>query len=131
LVTDQIGASVLCPFFVPTGITESQRNRPQALAATERAGDLERRPVTKCKPRQRGVSFVCSQLRIQAAQVFQDTCRFIQQADMLVEHGDAVGEAADIAARGFHRAHDQTQQGGFAGAVGAADDDPLGAADLA
>ncbi|HEY4958694.1 MAG TPA: SDR family oxidoreductase [Caldimonas sp.] len=33
LVTDQIGASVLCPFFVPTGITESQRNRPDALAA--------------------------------------------------------------------------------------------------
>jgi NAD(P)-dependent dehydrogenase (short-subunit alcohol dehydrogenase family) len=33
LVTEQIGASVLCPFFVPTGITESQRNRPQALAA--------------------------------------------------------------------------------------------------
>ncbi len=33
LVTTQIGASVLCPFFVPTGITESQRNRPQAFAA--------------------------------------------------------------------------------------------------
>jgi NAD(P)-dependent dehydrogenase (short-subunit alcohol dehydrogenase family) len=33
LVTTQIGASVLCPFFVPTGITESQRNRPEALAA--------------------------------------------------------------------------------------------------
>ncbi|HEX4234909.1 MAG TPA: SDR family oxidoreductase [Caldimonas sp.] len=33
LVTRQIGASVLCPFFVPTGITESQRNRPEALAA--------------------------------------------------------------------------------------------------
>ncbi|MDQ2928194.1 MAG: SDR family oxidoreductase [Pseudomonadota bacterium] len=33
LVTDQIGASVLCPFFVPTGITESQRNRPDALPA--------------------------------------------------------------------------------------------------
>ncbi len=32
LVTDQIGASVLCPFFVPTGITESQRNRPDVLA---------------------------------------------------------------------------------------------------
>lgn len=31
LVTDQIGASVLCPFFVPTGITRSDRNRPQAL----------------------------------------------------------------------------------------------------
>jgi len=35
LVTDQIGASVLCPFFVPTAIGESQRNRPQALAAGE------------------------------------------------------------------------------------------------
>ena len=33
LVTDQIGASVLCPFFVPTAIGESQRNRPQSLAA--------------------------------------------------------------------------------------------------
>jgi NAD(P)-dependent dehydrogenase (short-subunit alcohol dehydrogenase family) len=33
LVSDQIGASVLCPFFVPTGITESQRNRPDALRA--------------------------------------------------------------------------------------------------
>src|SRR6185436_18119454 len=35
LVTDQIGASVLCPFFVPTAIGESQRNRPQALAGGE------------------------------------------------------------------------------------------------
>jgi NAD(P)-dependent dehydrogenase (short-subunit alcohol dehydrogenase family) len=33
LVTDQIGASVLCPFFVPTGITESQRNRPDEWRA--------------------------------------------------------------------------------------------------
>ena len=31
LVTDQIGASVLCPYFVPTGITQSERNRPQAM----------------------------------------------------------------------------------------------------
>ena len=31
LVTAQIGASVLCPFFVPTGITESDRNRPDTL----------------------------------------------------------------------------------------------------
>ncbi len=36
LVTDQIGASVLCPFFVPTGITESQRNRPGELGAAEK-----------------------------------------------------------------------------------------------
>ena len=31
LVTDQISASVLCPFFVPTGINASHRNRPQAM----------------------------------------------------------------------------------------------------
>jgi len=32
LVTDQIGASLLCPYFVPTGISQSQRNQPEALA---------------------------------------------------------------------------------------------------
>ena len=31
LVTDQIGASVLCPFFVATGISQSHRNRPADL----------------------------------------------------------------------------------------------------
>jgi NAD(P)-dependent dehydrogenase (short-subunit alcohol dehydrogenase family) len=28
LVSDQIGVSVLCPYFVPTGISQSHRNRP-------------------------------------------------------------------------------------------------------
>ncbi len=32
LVTDQVSASVLCPFFVPTGISQSHRNRPATLA---------------------------------------------------------------------------------------------------
>ena len=32
LVSDQVSASVLCPYFVPTGITQSERNRPAALA---------------------------------------------------------------------------------------------------
>ena len=31
LVTDQISASVLCPFFVATGISQSHRNRPSEL----------------------------------------------------------------------------------------------------
>ena len=35
LVTDQVTASVLCPYFVPTGITHSQRNRPAALPAAK------------------------------------------------------------------------------------------------
>ena len=33
LVTDQISASVLCPFFVPTGISQSHRNRPKDLTS--------------------------------------------------------------------------------------------------
>ena len=32
LVTDQISASVLCPFFVPTGINQSDRNRPPEMS---------------------------------------------------------------------------------------------------
>lgn len=35
LVTDQVSASVLCPFFVPTGINKSERNRPGALPAAK------------------------------------------------------------------------------------------------
>ena len=35
LVTDQISASVLCPFFVPTGISQSHRNRPQQLHSSK------------------------------------------------------------------------------------------------
>lgn len=33
LVSDQVSASVLCPYFVPTGISQSHRNRPAELAA--------------------------------------------------------------------------------------------------
>ena len=33
LVTDQVSASVLCPFFVSTGIMDSERNRPVELSA--------------------------------------------------------------------------------------------------
>ncbi|MFN5939644.1 MAG: SDR family oxidoreductase [Polaromonas sp.] len=35
LVTDQISASVLCPFFVATGISQSHRNRPSDLRASK------------------------------------------------------------------------------------------------
>ena len=31
LVSDQVGASVLCPYFVPTGISQSHRNRPAEM----------------------------------------------------------------------------------------------------
>ena len=32
LVSHQVGASVLCPYFVPTGISQSHRNRPHDIA---------------------------------------------------------------------------------------------------
>ena len=32
LVSDQVSASVLCPYFVPTGISRSERNRPAGMA---------------------------------------------------------------------------------------------------
>ena len=35
LVTEQVGASVLCPYFVPTGISQSHRNRPAEMAAAK------------------------------------------------------------------------------------------------
>ena len=35
LVTDQISASVLCPFFVSTGISQSHRNRPSELRGSK------------------------------------------------------------------------------------------------
>jgi NAD(P)-dependent dehydrogenase (short-subunit alcohol dehydrogenase family) len=35
LVSHQVGASVLCPYFVPTGISQSHRNRPSEVAAGE------------------------------------------------------------------------------------------------
>jgi NAD(P)-dependent dehydrogenase (short-subunit alcohol dehydrogenase family) len=35
LVSDQVGASVLCPYFVPTGISQSHRNRPADVAANK------------------------------------------------------------------------------------------------
>ena len=37
LVEAPIGASVLCPYFVPTGINQSHRNRPADVAMTEGA----------------------------------------------------------------------------------------------
>lgn len=36
LVSQQVTASVLCPFFVPTGIQSSERNRPAELGANDK-----------------------------------------------------------------------------------------------
>jgi NAD(P)-dependent dehydrogenase (short-subunit alcohol dehydrogenase family) len=44
LVTDQVGASVLCPYFVPTGISQSHRNRPADLAGRKPTQEPAHRP---------------------------------------------------------------------------------------
>ncbi|MEZ5608451.1 MAG: SDR family oxidoreductase [Burkholderiaceae bacterium] len=55
LVTDQIGASLLCPYFVPTGITHSERNRPadgdsRALTKSQQIGQaMTEKAVTSGK----------------------------------------------------------------------------------
>jgi NAD(P)-dependent dehydrogenase (short-subunit alcohol dehydrogenase family) len=42
LVTSQVRAHVLCPYFVPTGIHESERNRPAAFDADNEATPSQR-----------------------------------------------------------------------------------------
>ena len=56
LVTEQISASVLCPFFVPTGISQSGRNRPgefandAPLTKSQQIGQARsNRAVSSCK----------------------------------------------------------------------------------
>jgi short-subunit dehydrogenase len=64
LVTERIRCSVLCPYFVPTGIMASERNRPAAMA--------EDRPPTAAQRvgKAMGEKAVTS-ARITAAQIAQ------------------------------------------------------------
>jgi NAD(P)-dependent dehydrogenase (short-subunit alcohol dehydrogenase family) len=63
LVTDQVSASVLCPYFVPTGIHQSHRNRPQALA------DASAKPTRSQRVAQAMTSRAVESGRVSAAQV--------------------------------------------------------------
>jgi NAD(P)-dependent dehydrogenase (short-subunit alcohol dehydrogenase family) len=63
LVTDQVTASVLCPYFVPTGIHQSHRNRPQALA------DAGAKPTRSQRVAQAMTSKAVESGRVTAAQV--------------------------------------------------------------
>lgn len=47
LVTDQIGASLLCPYFVPTGIDHSERNRPRVADVGMTASQQLARAMTE------------------------------------------------------------------------------------
>ena len=63
LVSDQVTASVLCPFFVPTGIHSSHRNRPAE------ASDADARPTRSQRVAQAMVSKAVDSGKVSAAQV--------------------------------------------------------------
>jgi hypothetical protein len=100
---------------------QEQRPRPrehasqpgaQALAAAERARRLQRRFVAEREAGQCRVGFVVGQIRVQAAQIIEDAGAGIEQADMLVELGHAIGQAADFSSSGLHT-RDQKAPGGI------------------
>jgi NAD(P)-dependent dehydrogenase (short-subunit alcohol dehydrogenase family) len=63
LVTDQVTASVLCPFFVPTGINASHRNRPADMS------DAGARATRSQRVAQAMVSKAVDSGKVSAAQV--------------------------------------------------------------
>jgi len=65
LVTEQISASVLCPFFVPTGITHSHRNRPAEMV------DAGRKPTRSQMIGQAMSDKAVSSGKVSAAEVAQ------------------------------------------------------------
>ena len=71
LVSDQVHAHVLCPYFVPTGITRSERNRPHDLH------DAAAKPTRSQLIQQAMIDQAVSKGRVTAAQVAQfvfDAC---------------------------------------------------------
>ena len=48
LVTDQVSASVLCPYFVPTGISQSHRNRPADLPHQKQSNHSQTKHSNQC-----------------------------------------------------------------------------------
>ena len=65
LVTEQVHAHVLCPFFVPTGITRSERNRPAEMS------DANARPTRSQLIGQAMSDKAVSSGKVSAAQVAQ------------------------------------------------------------
>lgn len=84
LVTDQIGASLLCPYFVPTGIAASERNRP--------GGQGEAR-LTKSQLIGKAMSEkAVSSGKVTAAEVAQNVFRAIENDQFYVySHPKALG----------------------------------------
>jgi NAD(P)-dependent dehydrogenase (short-subunit alcohol dehydrogenase family) len=72
LVTEQIHVSVLCPYFIPTGIAHSHRNRPDALHS-------DVRPTRSQRIAQAMSEKAVSSGRISAGQVMEATFNAIRE----------------------------------------------------
>ncbi len=85
LVNAPIGASVLCPYFVPTGISQSQRNRPNELKANTE--------LTASQRAARAVSEkAVSSGKVTAAEVAQRTFDAIRDGGFYIySHPQALG----------------------------------------
>jgi NAD(P)-dependent dehydrogenase (short-subunit alcohol dehydrogenase family) len=84
LVTDQVHCSVLCPYFVPTGIHQSHRNRPADLANAT--------PATRSQMiAQAMVSKAVTSGKLTAADIAQRTFDAIKSDSFyIVSHPDAL-----------------------------------------
>ncbi|MES2298336.1 MAG: SDR family oxidoreductase [Pseudomonadota bacterium] len=86
LVGAPIGASVLCPYFVPTGIDNSHRNRPGELKMTGA-------PTASQKAAQALVSRAVESGKVSAAQVAELTFKAIGEGKFYIySHPQALGE---------------------------------------
>jgi len=82
LVKSPVGVSVLCPAFVPTGISDSGRNRPAELAPEEVTQSM--------KLAQEASTKAVSSGRISAAEIGEMTFKAIEQDDFYIITHDKI-----------------------------------------
>lgn len=89
LIEAPIGASVLCPYFVPTGISQSHRNRP---------GDMQNTAAPTASQRAAQVMSdkAVSSGKVTAAEVVQRTFDAIREGQFYIySHPEALGNVRD------------------------------------
>ena len=83
LVTGQIGASVLCPYFVDTGISQSFRNRP---------ADMERKPTRSQQVQHAMINKAVASGKVSAAEVAQQVFDAVARNQFYIySHPKAIG----------------------------------------
>ncbi|MFZ6748000.1 SDR family oxidoreductase [Undibacterium sp. Ren11W] len=83
-----IGASVLCPYFVPTGISQSHRNRPQDVAAGAVTASQKASQIMSDKAVSSG--------KVSAQEVAENTFKAIQEKQFYIfSHPAALGNVRE------------------------------------